>query len=54
VKFTWAPAPGTGNLAPWEGLQTYGTLDVSRDAVTVRLWGIDGRERFRVDVPYEG
>lgn len=53
VRFQWAPAAGTGNLPPWDGLQTYGTLDVSRDAIEAVLWGIDGKERFRVELPYE-
>jgi alkaline phosphatase D len=53
VRFEWAPPPGTGNLAPWDGLQTFGTLDVSPEAIRVALWGIDGRERFRVELPYE-
>jgi len=54
LKFIWAPPPGTGNLAPWDGLQTFGTLDVTPDAVTVGLWGIDGKQRFSVAVPYVG
>jgi len=49
----WAPQPGTGNLPPSDELQTFGTLDVSRDVLSVALWGIDGKERFRVELPYE-
>ena len=47
-----APPPGTGNLAPWDGLQSFGTIDVTADALSVALWGIDGRERFRTAVPF--
>jgi alkaline phosphatase D len=50
VRFQWAPPAGTGNLAPWDGLQSFGTIDVSRDGLTVALWGIDGRKRFSVDL----
>ena len=53
LKFIWAPPVGTGNLAPWEGLQTFGTLDVEERGVTVQLWGIDGKPRFQVTMAYE-
>lgn len=53
VRFQWVPPAGTGNLPPSAGLQTFGTLDVTPEAVTVGLWGIDGRERFHVELPYE-
>jgi alkaline phosphatase D len=53
VRFQWAPPPGMGNLAPWDGLQTYGTVDVASDALRVGLWGIDGKRRFDVELPYE-
>ena len=52
VKFQWVPPAGTGNLAPWDGLQSFGTLDVARDALTVALWGIDGKQRYRVELPF--
>jgi len=52
LRFQWAPPAGTGNLAPWDGLQTFGTIDVTPDALSIALWGIDGRERFRVELPY--
>ena len=51
AKFQWAPPPGTANLAPWDGLQTFGTVDVAPDAITVAIHGIDGRERYRVELP---
>lgn len=53
LRFQWAPPAGMGNLSPWDGLQTFGTIDVTADALSVALWGIDGRERFRVALPYE-
>jgi len=46
VRFQWAPPPGRANLAPWEGLQSFGTIDVTPDTMTVGLYGIDGRQRF--------
>jgi alkaline phosphatase D len=52
VVFQWAPEPGQSNLAPWDGLQSFGTIDVTRDALTVALVGIDGRARYRVELPY--
>jgi alkaline phosphatase D len=54
LRFQWAPPPGTGNLAPWDGLQSFGTIDVTRDGLTVGLWGIDGRKRYSVDIAHEG
>lgn len=50
IAFQWAPPPGQANLAPWDGLQSFGTLDVSREALVVQLWGIDGRARYRVEL----
>ncbi|NVB83083.1 MAG: alkaline phosphatase [Kofleriaceae bacterium] len=50
VKFQWAPPPGQGNLAPWDGLQSFGTIDVTREALSVGLWGIDGQRRFSVEL----
>ena len=54
VKFQWVPPPGTGNLAPWDGLQTFGTIDVSPDALAIALWGIDGKQRYKVELPFTG
>lgn len=51
VRFQWAPPPGTGNLAPWDGLQSFGTVDVRADALHVALVGIDGRRRFEIELP---
>jgi alkaline phosphatase D len=46
LVFQWAPPAGTGNLAPWDGLQSFGTIDVSPDELAISLWGIDGKKRF--------
>jgi alkaline phosphatase D len=54
VAFQWAPSPGQANLAPWDGLQSFGTVDVTADALAIALVGIDGRERYRVELPYLG
>lgn len=51
LKFQWAPPPGTGNLAPWDGLQSFGIIDVTADALHVSLVGIDGKPRYTVDLP---
>jgi alkaline phosphatase D len=51
VRFQWAPPPGSANLAPWDGLQTFGTVDISDGALVVALYGIDGRQRFQVEIP---
>jgi alkaline phosphatase D len=51
VKFQWAPPPGQINLAPWDGIQSFGTIDVTSDALAVAIVGIDGRERYRVELP---
>jgi alkaline phosphatase D len=52
VRFQWVPPPGTGNLAPWDGLQSFGSVDVSRDALQVSLVGIDGKPRFAIELPW--
>jgi alkaline phosphatase D len=52
VAFQWAPPPGQAGLAPWDGLQSFGTVDVTADALRVALLGIDGRERFHVELPH--
>jgi alkaline phosphatase D len=52
VKFQWVPPAGTGNLPPSDGLQSFGTIDVTRDALTVTLWGIDGKPRHKVELPF--
>ena len=51
LKFVWAPPAGTGNLAPWDGIQSFGAVDVTADALHISLNGIDGKSRFAVDIP---
>jgi alkaline phosphatase D len=50
LKFQWAPPPDTGNLPPWDGLQSFGTIDVSASALSVRLLDIAGTVRYAVDI----
>ena len=52
ARFVWAPPAGQGNLAPWDELQSFGTVDVSAGALAVALVGIDGKPRFRVEIPF--
>jgi alkaline phosphatase D len=52
LEFQWAPPPGKENLAPWDGLQSFGTIDVAREALVVALWGIDGKQRYKVELPF--
>lgn len=52
VRFQWVPPPGTGNLPPWDGIQSFGTIDVAPEALAIGLWGIDGRQRYRVELPW--
>ncbi len=53
ARFVWAPPPGTGNLAPWDGHQSFGTVDLdgATRALTVRLHDGDGGERFAITLP---
>ncbi|MCW5802935.1 MAG: alkaline phosphatase D family protein [Deltaproteobacteria bacterium] len=52
VKFEWMPDEGKGNLPPSDGLQSFGTIDVAKDALAVSIVGIDGKSRYRVEVPW--
>jgi alkaline phosphatase D len=49
-KFAWAPP--TQNLAPWDGYNNFGTIDVARDALTVRIVDLEGAEKYRVEIPF--
>lgn len=53
ARFILAPPPGTGNLAPWDGYQSFGTveMDAATLALTVRLHGGDGAELFKQILP---
>jgi alkaline phosphatase D len=52
VKFEWMPDEGKGNLPPSDGLQSFGTIDVTREALAVAIVGIDGKQRYRVELPW--
>lgn len=54
VRFQWTPEPGVENVGPLENLLNFGTLDITRDSLTAIIWGIDGRERFKVEIPFVG
>ena len=53
VRFQWAPPPGTGNLAPWDGLQIVRHDRRRARRAVRRLWGIDGKRRYDVTIPYD-
>jgi alkaline phosphatase D len=50
VKFQWLP--DKDNVPPDGGLQNFGTIDVSREALAVAIVGIDGKQRYRVEIPW--
>ena len=52
VAFEWKPPKGSPPLGPWDGLQNFGLVDVSPDALAVCLVGTDGLVRYRVELPY--
>ena len=51
VKFQWVPPAGTGNLAPWDGMQTFGAVDVAPDALRVSIMDVAGTTRYAVEIP---
>ncbi len=54
VRFEWAPGPDKQNLPPWDGMQSFGTIDVTLDALSVTMRDLDGKSKFHVDLPYLG
>ncbi|MEO8701418.1 MAG: alkaline phosphatase D family protein [Kofleriaceae bacterium] len=55
VKYTFGtPAEGQQDVGPWDGKQSFGTIDVARDALTVTLRDGTGTEQHRVEIPYAG
>ncbi|HYQ02540.1 MAG TPA: alkaline phosphatase D family protein [Polyangiaceae bacterium] len=56
LRFQWAPPAGSGGLAPWDGLQNFGSVEIdgARDGVAVRIHDLDGGEKYKVELPYEG
>jgi alkaline phosphatase D len=51
LKFQWVPPAGTGNLAPWDGMQTFGAVDVAHDALRVAILDVAGTTRYAVEIP---
>lgn len=51
LKFQWAPT--AQNAAPWDGFQSFGTIDVHPDALQCALVGIDGKARYSVTIPFD-
>jgi alkaline phosphatase D len=56
LRFQWAPPAGSNGAAPWDGLQNFGSveLDGARDGLTVRIHDLEGREKYQLELPYEG
>lgn len=51
VKFQWGtPAEGTDMLSPLDGKQSFGTLDLTRDAMVVGLHDTSGHELHRIEI----
>jgi alkaline phosphatase D len=51
VKFQWGtPAPDVEMLSPLDGKQSFGTLELFRDAAIVRFHDLDGRELYRTEL----
>jgi alkaline phosphatase D len=50
VRFQWVPPDPEADLGPADGMQNFGTLDVTPEALTATLWGIDGKQRFQVAI----
>jgi alkaline phosphatase D len=55
LRFQWAPPAGQSGQAPWDGLQSFGSVeaDGARDALVVRIHDLQGREKYKVELPYE-
>lgn len=56
LRFQWAPPAGSGGLAPWNGLQNFGSVEIDgpRGGLVVRIHDLQGREKYKVELPYEG
>ena len=50
AEFAWAPP--TQNLAPWDGYNNFGTIDVTRRRAGVRIVDLDGAEKYKVEIPF--
>lgn len=56
LRFQWAPPAGSGGLAPWDGLQNFGSVEIdgARGGVAVRIHDQHGREKYKIELPFEG
>ena len=56
LRFQWAAPAGRAGLAPWDGLQSFGSveLDGARDGLVVRIHDLQGREKYKLELSYEG
>ncbi|MEO8551095.1 MAG: alkaline phosphatase D family protein, partial [Kofleriaceae bacterium] len=52
AEFVWAP--DHQNAAPWDGFQSFGAIDVTPQALSCALVGIDGKPRYSVELPFAG
>jgi alkaline phosphatase D len=52
AAFVWAP--DHQNAAPWDGFQSFGTIDVTPDALACALVGVDGKPRHTLELPFVG
>ena len=50
LDWQWVPPEGQGNLAPWDGMQTFGTVEITAARMTVRIHDVTGAEKHRVDI----
>jgi len=50
LEFQWVPPDGQGSLAPWDGMQTFGTVELTASAATVRVHDVKGEEKYRVEI----
>jgi len=55
LRFQWAPPAGHGGQAPWDGLQSFGSVEIdgAREVLVVRIHDLQGREKYKVELPYE-
>lgn len=52
ATFVWAP--DNQNAAPWDGFQSFGTIDVTPQSLSCTLFGIDGVPRHQLAIESSG
>ena len=52
AAFVWGPEKQ--NAGPWDGFQSFGTIDVTPDGLSCALVGIDGKPRHQLAIAYAG